>query len=130
MPVLKAIYAISQLLYAATALPRLSLLFLYNRIFVSQASMIASYFFMGLVGASWLSYACGSFFACKPAYSFWSPHDVISCIDVDLFYRSFCVVNLIEDIAILSLPIKPLLSLETTSARKAGIFCVFLTGSM
>lgn len=85
---------------------------------------------MAVVIASWLAFAFASAFACTPVQSFWNMTVPGSCIGLDAFYRTIPPINIVTDLAIMALPIKPLMTLDTSKSKKLALFCIFLTGSM
>ena len=125
-PILKCIYAIAQLNVAACALPKLSLLFLYLRVFVAKAFRIATLTTGAVVIAVSISCCLADVFACAPIHHFWDRLTPGTCFDVDRFYRWVNGINVLLDIVITVLPLYPLWQLQAPISRKIGLSIVFL----
>lgn len=131
-PVLKCQYAIAQLVFVGLLLPKLSLLFLYLRVFgFKRTFRICTYSAMVFVSVPALAYSLSQFFACRPIEYFWDKaipggH----CLNYDALYRWGQGVNTIQDIVVLVLPLYPLWELQAPISRKVGWSIVFMTGGM
>lgn len=105
-----------------------SILLLYNRLFVHQK---LRWFSWGL----WIftcSYSIAQFFcelfSCYPIRSNWDPTVKGHCIDLATVVVACSILNIVTDIAILSLPMPFLWRLQMTLTRKFQLMCVFLLG--
>lgn len=127
----KCIYALEWLYLPAVALPKLSLLSLYLRIFVKRWFKVSTWAVIVLVILNWATFLLASTFQCSPvAYQWKKKIPGGHCFDVQLFYRMVNVPKLVTDVAMLALPIPMVWQLQTSKSRKAGLMVVFLTGSV
>lgn len=127
----KCIYALEWIYLPAVALPKLSLLSLYLRIFVKKAFRQATYVLMGLVICNWIAFSLASTVQCQPVAYLWDKKIRQGrCFDVQLFYRMVNIPNIATDVAMLVLPMPMVWQLQTNTARKVGLMIVLLTGSV
>lgn len=92
VPTLKAIYAAEQLLYAGFTFPKLSMLFLYLRVFEARWSRIAAWVLIGITTACWIAFSLTAAFLCQPVSYYWDrllPGG--HCINIDTFWRAIPV---------------------------------------
>lgn len=108
---------------------KLSLLFLYIRIFPLRSVHIGGYI-CGAVSTAW-NLACifAAIFQCLPLKKLWEPWLNGRCINLFLAQILIAVPSILCDIAILCLPIPHILPLKTTPAQKLMLIFVFLLGT-
>ena len=131
IPILKAIYAAEQLLYAGFTFPKLSLLFLYLRIFEARWSRVATWVLIGITTACWIGFGLTAVFLCHPVQFYWNrllPGG--HCINIDTFWRAIPPFNIFTDIATLILPIPVVWRLEASKLKKIGVILIFFTGGV
>ena len=128
--VLKSIYAIEQLILPGYALTRFSILALYLRIFSDRGVRIAIWIVAALITLQWFAFGLASLFQCQPIEYFWNRGIEGSCVNVDQFYRSFTIPNIIQDVVIVVLPIPTVWQLRATRLRKWGLTLVFCIGTI
>ena len=128
----KCMYTLEWLYIISTALPKLSVLFMYLRIFRVKLQRIACYFVAGAiyyhVGASLIS----SGFECQPFAYQWDREIPGGSCPNRLIHHRWVVSfpNIIVDIAILILPVPMLWALQISRARKIALTAVFLIGGL
>ncbi|KAL9052264.1 MAG: hypothetical protein Q9162_005521 [Coniocarpon cinnabarinum] len=130
-PVLKAIYAAEQLLYAGFTLPKLSLLFLYLRVFEVRWVRFTTWGLIGVSTACWIAFALVAAFLCAPVQYYWDrliPGG--SCISIDTFWRTIPPFNIVTDIVAMILPIPIIWKLEASKFKKLGVIFIFATGGV
>ncbi|KAL8723938.1 MAG: hypothetical protein Q9166_008214 [cf. Caloplaca sp. 2 TL-2023] len=115
---IKCVYALEWIYLPAVALPKLSLLSLYLRIFVKKTFRQATYVLMVLIICNWIAFILASTFQCSPVTYQWNKkirggH----CFNVQLFYRMVNVPNIATDAAMLVLPIPMILSKLSRSLK-------------
>jgi hypothetical protein len=70
-------------------------------------------------------------FACTPIKRNW---DITitegSCIDRTLLYMASAVLNILNDLLLLVLPISMVVKLQMPQAQKAGLICILGVGSL
>ncbi|RDL36933.1 uncharacterized protein BP5553_04366 [Venustampulla echinocandica] len=127
----KCIYALEWIYLAAVALPKLSILFLYLRIFVARFTRLVTYILMATVIANWAAFLLASIFQCSPVRFQWDKSTPGGkCFNVPLFYKLVNVPNIATDLVILVLPLPTVWHLKVSRAKKFGLTLVFLTGSI
>lgn len=129
-PLLKSIYAVEQLVVIAYALTRFSILALYLRIFSDKGVRTACWVVGALILAQWIAFAFAFLFQCTPVEYFWNRGIPGTCVDLDKFYRSVTIPNIIMDVVIVVLPIPTVWQLKATHLRKWGLTVVFCIGTM
>lgn len=86
---LKLIYALLQVLLTSYAATRFSILALYLRIFADKNLRIAVWLVAGFVTLQWGGFAIASYVQCNPVQHYWNRRIEGTCVNIDLFYRSF-----------------------------------------
>lgn len=110
---------------------RLSILTLYLRIFSGRKTRLSSWSTIAAVLAMGVSYEIASIFLCHPVQSYWQPQNQSkSCGDLNLFFRAFCLPNILIDLAILSIPMPAVWTLQANIGRKMGLTFMFFTFSI
>ena len=127
----KTLYALDWLYLSSVALPKMSILFLYLRIFTNRGARLTCYILLGITVAIWVAFTIAFNLQCIPlAYQWDKKIPGGHCFNVGAYYKATSAPNIITDIVILILPIPTVLNLQTTATRKLGLFFVFLVGSM
>jgi hypothetical protein len=127
----KSIYALEWLYLTAVALPKISVICLYLRIFTMHSARIACYSLMIIMAANWVAFIFASTFQCSPVAYQWDKSIAGgTCFNVLAFYRASSAPNIATDAAILILPIPTVWQLKASMIRKLGLMLVFLTGSV
>ena len=127
------------------ALPKLSILFLYLRIFPIKTFRRVTYAIMFVVGVrirhtyvksiptivqgAAVASCFAAIFQCNPIESQWMPSIPGKCYNVTLFYR-LSIQNAITDLVMLVLPLPIVWNLHATRSKKIGVTVVFLMGSI
>lgn len=115
----------------SVALPKISILCLYLRIFVKRGTRIACYVLIGVITANWIAFSIADIFQCTPVAYQWDKSIAHgTCFNDTLFSRASSVPNIITDVVMLVLPIPVLWRLQTSTVRKLGLTVVFFTGSV
>ncbi|KAF4626140.1 hypothetical protein G7Y89_g12023 [Cudoniella acicularis] len=108
-------------------LTKLSILFLYNRIFPQRWFNRTLVILGGFIIAYSLAQVFGDIFQCIPISSIWGETAPNYCINYPLLIIVIGVVNTITDIIILGLPMPLLWRLQLSTARKqllTGLVCI------
>ena len=126
----KCIYALGWIYLAAVALPKLSILCLYLRIFVQSSYRMVTYILIGIVIANWIAFILASIFQCSPFEYQWNKKISGHCFDVQTFYELLNVPNILTDAVMLVLPMPMVWHLSIPRAHKLGLTLVFLAGSV
>ena len=131
-PFLKCQYALIQLVCMGLTFPKLSLLFMYLRVFALNSTFrFCTYAVIGAVVVPPMVLSLSSFFACHPVEYFWDKtiHGG-HCLSFDAQYRWGQGFNAMQDILVLILPLYPLWKLQAPVTKKLGWSVVFMTGGM
>lgn len=131
-PILKCQYALAQLNFIGLMLPKLSLLFLYLRVFsLNRAFRWSTYTIIAFVSVPAIVYSMISFFSCKPVAYYWDKTMFGGrCLQFDPFFRWAQGINTVQDVLVLILPLYPLWQLQAPTARKLGLSVVFAVGGL
>ena len=124
----KILYALMFCWDWATVFPRLSIIFLYLRIFSNKKVRIACWVLIGWALAYGLAFQFAAMFACVPINRFWNDMAHSKCINFPLFFKLSTVPLIVSDIPMLIIPIPQVWKLETTKLRRIGIIILFMTG--
>lgn len=122
----------AQILYkVVVALYRISFLCLYLRIFVDRAFRLLCKLGIAFTALCNIAFIIATIFQCLPVRAIWDktvkhPH----CIDSEVFWFSYAMINIVSDVTILALPIRQILKLQLSWRDKLGLMGVFLMGSL
>ncbi|KAI5457673.1 hypothetical protein BGZ63DRAFT_393462 [Mariannaea sp. PMI_226] len=108
---------------------KISLLFLYNRIFPLRSIRLGSYICGGLSTAWNLACIFAATFQCNPRAKIWEPWRDGFCIDLFLTQLCISIPTIMCDVAILALPIPHVWKLQTNRTQRILITGIFLLGS-
>lgn len=127
----QSVYALEMIYFPAVALPKLSILSLYFRIFPNEVFRAMTLTIAAIVVLNWLAFVLASTFQCSPvAYQWDKSIEGGHCFDILLFYRMVNVPNIVTDIAMLILPMPMVWKLHTSRLRKFGLTICFLAGGL
>jgi hypothetical protein len=124
-------FFIAQTPYKVTVcLNKVATILLYLRIFVSQKFRIAAYTVMGTIVA-WSIGAVGStIFQCVPIAGAWDKTVDATCINSDIFWVAYAVLNILTDVMVLTLPIAPIMGLQLSTRNRVMLCAIFLMGGL
>jgi hypothetical protein len=127
----KGIFAVELIYLTSVALPKLSVLFLYLRVFTTRGSRISTQVTIAFISLNWVIFVVACFLQCRPLAFWWNRTiEGGSCFDIQAFYRAMCVPNLFTDLIVMSLPMRPILQLKLRVVKKVALLIIFLTASM
>ena len=72
----------------------------------------------------------GFVFHCTPIHTFWDHSKRGFCIGQDNFYISGGALNIVGDIIVLTLPLRPIWALHATRGQKIAVSFLFLLGGL
>ncbi|KAI1178908.1 hypothetical protein F4777DRAFT_40152 [Nemania sp. FL0916] len=127
----KITFASTVLYFTLTSTTKLSILFLYNRIFsVSKTFHHKVIALIVVVMGFWIGTVIADLLNCIPLKWTWlnSLDDPRYCFNYNIFWLVSGIVETVIDIAILALPIPVILQLHLSKSKKYAIFGVFLVG--
>jgi hypothetical protein len=127
----KGIFAIELIYLASVALPKLSALSFYLRVFVYRKGRVFAYIIIGLVILNWVVFTISAILQCRPIAYWWDKTiQGGTCFNVQVYYRAMCVPNIATDVMVLLLPISSLVQLKLPLLKKMALCFIFLTASV
>ncbi|KAK7946373.1 uncharacterized protein PG986_010694 [Apiospora aurea] len=129
-PPLEQVLFAGELLYVTSINTyKISLLFFYWRTFPVRAMKIGG-LVLGLFSVVWAFVAIFTIiFQCLPVSKAWQPWAEGTCTNLLHTEPAMAGMNIFCDVAILCLPIRPVMSLRINAAQKAFVIGTFLLGS-
>ena len=131
IPILKLSYSIALMLVPCFTFSRLSVLVLYLRIFTGRFTRICTWISVTFTLLMFITFELVTVFICNPIAHYWDP--IMrrgSCLDLNFFFRSHALPNILIDLAILVIPLPTIWNLNANIARKMGLTLMFLTFSV
>ncbi|KAI9753570.1 MAG: hypothetical protein M4579_005087 [Chaenotheca gracillima] len=124
-------FYIAQVFYKfVLAFDKLSMLFLYLRIFTDKNLRRLTYGSIGLIIGWGISSVLVTIFECIPVQANWNklmPGAV--CINDSAFWYAFAITNTVTDALIFALPIREVFKLKLAPREKMGLIGVFALGA-
>lgn len=108
---------------------KMSFLLLYRRIFIIQWFMRITLIVAALVMIWCISVTVTVIVECQPVGSYWQPLRQEHCIDSQKFYWANGISNMLLDIIILCLPLRPIWKLQMSTRSKISLTGVFALGA-
>ncbi|KAG9235072.1 putative integral membrane protein [Amylocarpus encephaloides] len=124
----KSLMAYEIIYFATLACTKVSILFLYRRLFPTRTFRIASNLVGALVLAWLFATILVSIFSCSPVSAFWTHAPGSKCIVSVRFYIGNAVPNIVTDFIILTLPIPVIWKLRTSLSERIALLIIFLLG--
>lgn len=108
---------------------KISLLFLYFRIFPVRSIRIGGYF-CGAISTAW-NFACvfAAAFQCTPRAKIWEPWVQGTCINIFLTQLCVSIPSILCDVVILFLPLPHVWRLKTNTTQRVFLLIIFSLGS-
>lgn len=124
-------YAIETIYSAAVAVPKLSIIASYLRIFTDRRLRIATWIVGGVIAANGLAGIITSLASCHPFSARWDPALFQThCIDAPRFWEGTSVPNVVTDAVMLALPLPTVWRLHIDTKQKIALSAVFALGSL
>lgn len=125
------LYYISQILYVfILPLAKMSILFLYLRIFPSKSFRLATYMTMAWLLVQTIAFAFVVLFQCTPVGSYWDITIPGKCIHSQAFVYAAAGLTILEDLIIMFLPVMELKALKLDLKKKSALAFMFALGSL
>ncbi|KAF9869891.1 sarcosine oxidase [Colletotrichum karsti] len=131
---LKLFFVQEPLYLLQLGLTKISILFLYLRIFPGRRFKIITYTFMAFVAGSTLTLVGGSVVECLPVGYFWNAWNTeylihtTKCVNLTVAVFAAAGLSILQDIIMIILPIPPLLKTQLPKKNKIGIATMFILG--
>lgn len=119
--------------FTTVALPRLSILCLYLRVFGWKGPMRrATQAVMGFVVATWFGLVLTTLLQCQSLKTWLATgmKDPARCINEGNFFRGQCIPGFVLDLFIMALPLRTIWSLKLPTAKRVALLCVFVIASL
>jgi hypothetical protein len=109
---------------------KVSILFMYRRIFPTRFISRASNAIGAIVLLWWVAVVLVSLVQCHPIQKAWVTVMDGQCINTNLYLISNAVPNIVTDIAMLCLPMYEVYRLHMQRMKRIGVAVIFLLGSL
>jgi len=129
----KTLFAFELLYFTAVALPKMSILCLYLRVFgwkgpmrrITQGLLTV----VVLIGAALIS---TTLVQCRPIMTWWEDTGIHrnNCIDEKMFFDAQCIPGLVLDLVIMVLPLRTIWRLKLPTAKRVALVFVFVIASL
>jgi hypothetical protein len=127
---LQSEYAIPPL-YGLTVTPiKLSILFLYHRIFAVTSLRKVINVVIAICLVWFVAAEIGDLLYCVPVQKFWDPTIEGSCFNFPAYFLAMELIDLLLDVAIICLPIKTVLRLHLSLRKRLAVLGIFLLGAL
>ena len=124
------LYAQPILYCLAAALPKLSILMLYLRIFTDRFSRVICWALVGILSVLAVINVFVVLFQCQPRSKAWNPTEPGHCHNIELHFIWGTFPNIVTDLVMLILPLPVIYRLHAKPRVKLGLMATFLVGSM
>ncbi|KAK2760982.1 hypothetical protein FQN53_007824 [Emmonsiellopsis sp. PD_33] len=125
-------FYVAQIFYKVViALSKMSIIFLYLRVFyIEKYFRWACYFLNFLVASYGIAFILATVWQCHPLSAFWD-HSIPNhhCINSHAFWLSYAIVNITTDFTMLILPVQQVLRLKLRRRDKFALVLVFTLGA-
>ena len=112
-------------------LPKLSILWLYLRIFTVRSFRYTTFAVLGVVIVTYITGLIMTLTLCTPFAFTWDKSIPDGhCADNTAAYRYISVPNIATDLAMLMLPLPAIWNLHASKMQKTGLTIIFLAGSV
>lgn len=130
----KILYSYTYVYAGACALTKISILLFFQRIFPSsnklfRMSVMVGYFLsFSYPLIIWVTMAT----CCRPLSYYWNQFGGAQgkCINVNVFFLALGIINMINDIIILSIPIPHIMGLQLSLRKRVAVSGIMLLGSL
>lgn len=111
-------------------LVKLSLLLMYRRLFPLREFHIYLAVLAAIVISWWIAIFAVCIFQCNPISKSWLPWIEGTCINLKASFIGNAIPNILTDVAILCMPIRPVWKLHATIPQRLSVCFIFLLGSL
>ena len=126
------VYIAENAYVVAITLAKISVLFLYLRLFEHHPSFrLAAHITIVLTAVATLVLSFTTIFACHPVAYFWD-RDIKGghCLNINNVAYAMAALSIAEDLAIVALPFPVLVRLQMSTSKKVGIGLMFVLGGL
>ncbi len=124
-------FFIAQTPYKVTVcLNKVSVILLYLRIFVSKRFRLAAFAILFVVVGYGIGGIAATIWQCVPIQGAWIKSTPATCINSDVFWVAYAVLNIVTDVMVLVLPIGPIMKLQLRLRDRILLCGVFTLGGL
>lgn len=109
---------------------KMSILFLYRRIFSTRRFRVASAALMVLSSVWFIAATVMDLVICVPIDHFWHRLNKGRCLNFDVFFIIINIIEVFVDTAILAIPIWGTLPLQMSARKRTLVLGIFLVGCL
>ena len=125
------LYPIEILYISSFTFAKLSILCLYQQLFVTKTTRNVTWALMTVVVMTWTAETLSAIFQCKPITYLWDKASSDGyCVNQIALYAYWSIPNRITDAVMIVLPLPTVWNLRAPRAQKVGLTFTFLLGSM
>lgn len=124
-------FAATVLYFTMTSATKLSILFMYNRIFSISRTFRFQVLVVGaLVVSFWIGCTVANLLNCRPLAWTWrnSLDNPQYCFNYNIFWMASGIVEAVIDLLIIAIPIRVIFGLQLNLAKKVALAAVFMLG--
>ena len=111
-------------------LNKTSIVLLYMRIFISKNFQRICYVVLAIIVGWSFAAICATIFQCVPIEGSWNRSTPARCIDQDIFWVAYAVLNILTDVMVLALPLPQIFKLQLKLRGKVMLSGIFLLGGL
>lgn len=128
--IFKTLMAFECVYTTAAAMIKISILYLYLRIFPNRGFRIATYIVGGSIVAWWFALVIVSVFQCRPVSLFWTHTTNGSCMGMKTAFCINAIPSVVQNLIVLVMPVEQIWGLHATTSQKLRLLATFGLGSL
>lgn len=129
--IFKTLMAFECMYTTAEAIIKISILYLYLRIFPSRRFRTATYVVGGSIVAWWFALILVSIFQCRPVSLFWTQNGQGgSCLGTKTAFCMNAIPSVIQSFVVLLMPVEQIWGLHATKTQKLRLLTTFGLGGL
>lgn len=110
-------------------LTKASVLFFYMKIFTTRSFRLAGRIMVGVVAAWTIAFFFANLFTCVPVTALVEQFYGNKCINTLPMWYTESASDILLDLIILSMPIRPVMNLQLPTSQKVAVMGIFLLGA-
>lgn len=122
-------FALQMISVTGLGLTKASVLFFYIRIFSTQSFRLVGRIMVGVVAAWTVAFFFTNLFTCVPVTALVEQFYGNKCIDTLPMWYTESASDILLDIIILSMPVRPVMNLHLPTGQKVAVMGIFLLGA-
>ncbi|KAF2796780.1 hypothetical protein K505DRAFT_372933 [Melanomma pulvis-pyrius CBS 109.77] len=122
-------YAMQVIWNPTVGVTKLSIAFLYKRIFATYAFRMLTWGTIVMLAAWTIAFTLVNIFPCYPISNAWTTESTDGCVNFPAMYTAAVASNVATDIIVMLIPIYNVWNLHMPMRRKLGVVSIFCLGS-